>query len=83
MRKTVKSWTSHLNTGGKVSNGILLLIFPCLLLLEHSLEMCSFNLSLRRRSKQLLLSVQSVSKPANTLLILCWTLSKNDYTLML
>lgn len=74
MRQTVKSWTSHLNIGEKVSEGILLLIFPCLLLLYHLLGICSFDLVLRSRSKQILLTVQSGSKPAYSLLIHCWSL---------
>lgn len=70
----LKSWTSHLNIGEKFSEGILLPIFPCLLLLYHSLGICSFDLRLRCRSKQILLTVQSVSKPAYSLLIQCWSL---------
>lgn len=65
VRTMEKLWNlgHHISTGAKGSNGILLFIFPCLLLLQHSLGICSFDLSLRRRSKQILLSVQPVSKP--------------------
>lgn len=75
MGETVKSGTSH-QYRAKGSNGILLFIFPCLLLLQHSLGICSFDLSLRRRSKQILLSVQPVSKP--TLCLCSAGLSGND-----
>ena len=75
MRQTVTSWTSHLNKyRGKGQGGNIVAHFPYLLLLYHLLGICSFDLRLRCRSKQILLTVQSVSKPAYSLLIQCWSL---------